>query len=891
VIVQGFSANGVVLNRVVAQVAQASSASFTVGLPFTPYVPLTGNTTMVGTFTDSGTATTINVALALDSFARNQQEISNIFLNSAPELALSHSAGVNIYFGSRVDAGSRLMNTWASSALYFDYYFSAGGINVQFDNGWRADGAGLADIYWRVVSGDNFRIANGTANVSVNNNGAALMLDASSCDLGNVEGTLSHVDMESDQFNIASGLGIITLYDCGGSNFNTQFFLNLDGVTQSETSSVFNPGIVMSPANDLALQLTAVNSSIDGGSAGNRWVGLPAIARTDMGGSNGWESLLNYSPSINSIGVSNYSSGAAGYNAPTQLASDVNLSQVWQYGIKASDFLYADTAFAALPNGTTLFAGQILAPPSYWNGVNGNRYAIDVVYQSGTTGLPNSGATTCQTSAVASQFVCSSATDLSAGQYISVGSATNKQIKYIDATNPTSILVWTTSTVGTISTPTSLAFASPLIGPEMQLATKSASAPASLSWSQGDMEQNSGATANGVAAWVNVAAGTPGTWAAVPLGNGSGQITPAQITTPSTTVNGTTCTLGSSCTVAAAPTLTVVAAAGDLACAMAADTSIGSTAITGGSTSGSAATLNFSSAPNYYYVGQKVGVAGATPSGLIGGPYTITAVTTTSITFASAVASGSVSSGGTAYLWCKNQSTDWTSISSSRQWANAYTVPASYFATSPRLTMGFNFDVWASSTQPAFGVQLFLGSQEVYGSRTTTALPAGTNASSGALHFEMLGLTSTEAITNITSVTFPTTSVSGNFSNALAQPQSITSASATLGMAGYWAQTGVASITSSSGCTVTGSIGQTVLLTGLNNSSTATATGTLTAANTIAGATWVVTSRGQGATAAPTSATCSAGTVSSASGTATLTTTLGGTPGNAALLLALTVGP
>jgi len=356
-----------------------------------------------------------------------------------------------------------------------------------------------------------------------------LILDASSCDLGNVEGTLSHVDMESDNLNVASGLGIITLYDCGGSNFAPQFFLNLDGVTESETAAVFNPGILMSPANDLALQLTVTNSSINGGSAANRWVGLPAIARGDMSGVNGWISSLNYSPSISSIGSANYGSGVTAYVAPAQLTGDVNISQIWHYGVKASDFLYSDTGFAAMPNATTLFAGQILAPPSYWSGANGKRYALDVVYQAGTTGSPNGGATTCETSSTANQFVCSSATDLSAGQFISVGTSTNKQIKYIDATNPGSVLVYATSSVGTISSPTTLTFAPPVLGPEMQLTTKSAAAPSALAWSQGDMEQNSGAAANGVAAWVNVAAGTPGTWAGIPLGNSSGQITSSQI--------------------------------------------------------------------------------------------------------------------------------------------------------------------------------------------------------------------------------------------------------------------------------------------------------------------------------------------------------------------------
>jgi hypothetical protein len=45
------------------------------------------------------------------------------------------------------------------------------------------------------------------------------------------------------------------------------------------------------------------------------------------------------------------------------------------------------------------------------------------------------------------------------------------------------------------------------------------------------MEKNSGAAVNGIAAWVNVGSGTPGTWAAVPLGNSSGVLAPAQIGT------------------------------------------------------------------------------------------------------------------------------------------------------------------------------------------------------------------------------------------------------------------------------------------------------------------------------------------------------------------------
>ena len=99
---------------------------------------------------------------------------------------------------------------------------------------------------------------------------------------------------------------------------------------------------------------------------------------------------------------------------------------------------------------------------------------------------------------------------------------------------------------------------------------------------------------------------------------------------------------------------------------------------------------------------------------------------------------------------------------------------------------------------------------------------------------------------------------------------------------------GVVEVTASTNCTggVVGTVGQTVLLSSFNNASSgATATGYLTAANTIVGANWVVTAYGTGATASPTSATCSAGTATSASGTSTLTTSLGG--GNGILALGL----
>jgi len=544
--IQGLTA-GYFMNRTIAQVSST-------GLSASQFqIKLAQGWSNVSTTSDSGTATTANVMVAFDSNARYDEQVSNIALASGGT-GLAYNVG--FYFGSRVDTGTRVVNTWVSGAAEYSYYFAAGGINVEFDKGWRSDGAGISGIYWRVAGADSFGIANGTVDnnrsgYGSTSSGGAVMLDNAAClSASGIHFTSRNVKIEINS-SLTPGLGAFTMYDCPSNSSMEAFFLDLENTwvaPTSTTSAGFNfSSFVMSPANDAAISLSIVNGQFPSGVSPNtttRWSGIPELLRTDIYGATGWIPLLSYAPSTNSDGVN------PSYKSPISLIGDVNVSQLWQYGIHASDFLYSDTSYAALPNGTTLFAGQILAPPAYWSGANGNRYAIDVVYQTGTTGTPNGGATTCTGSSGTSVLTCTSATDLSAGQRITLGSDANKMIATVDATNPSAVLVNLTSNLSAAhSTATALSFSAPVLGPEMQMPTKSSSAPSTLAWSQGDMEQNSAAAANGVAAWVNVAGGTPGTWVGIPLGDSSGQITPAQITTPTTTINGTACTLGSSCTV------------------------------------------------------------------------------------------------------------------------------------------------------------------------------------------------------------------------------------------------------------------------------------------------------------------------------------------------------
>jgi hypothetical protein len=221
---------------------------------------------------------------------------------------------------------------------------------------------------------------------------------------------------------------------------------------------------VMSPANDSALILRIANSGFSNGISPNttkRFTGLPTLQRYDMVGTLGSIiPLLTYAPSNNSM--ANY----AGFNAPIQFYGDVNVAgQLWQYGINASAILYSDTAFAALPNATTLFTKQVISPPST------PLVSLYVVTQTGTTGTPNSGLTTCTNNTTgASILLCTSATDLSPGQRISIGTDLNKQISYIDATNPSAVLVHMINSLsGTYSVATALTFFAPVLSSAITL--------------------------------------------------------------------------------------------------------------------------------------------------------------------------------------------------------------------------------------------------------------------------------------------------------------------------------------------------------------------------------------------------------------------------------------
>jgi hypothetical protein len=472
----------------------------------------------LGTFADNCTVTSRNVVLAFDGSARYEQEVKDI------EVATYDANTIGILFGSRVDTGTRVYNTWVAGTSEYSYYFAQGGINVDFDKGWRADRAQQGGIYWRIGGGDDLSLLNGTEDntSTASASGPMIVLDGeASCGL-----MLLHVENVKMEINtsIQPGEGVVTMYDCPlGANY-PQFRISFDEVflAPSTTSTAgFNfTTLSMIPASGNSLKFTAINTDLQSGTGANTtqpFIGIPELTAHSIAGSHGNTPLLAY-------GNSNISSGQSVMDAaPNELFGDTNIDQLWQYGINASDFLYTDTAFTALATGTTLYKGQIIAPPTYWDVASPTRYALQVVKATGTTGTPNSGSTTCSAPGSTNVLTCTSATDLTVGQVLSAGTCGSRTINLIDATNPSSVNIYGAGNWNACTGQT-LGFLAPTLGPEIQLLTKRSAAPTTGTWVAGDEVQNDGSITNvsTTSGWQCTVSGTPGTWVALGSGGGGG---------------------------------------------------------------------------------------------------------------------------------------------------------------------------------------------------------------------------------------------------------------------------------------------------------------------------------------------------------------------------------
>jgi hypothetical protein len=332
---------------------------------------------------------------------------------------------------------------------------------------------------------------------------------------------------------------------------------------------------------------------------------------------------------------------------------------------------------------------------------------------------------------------------------------------------------------------------------------------------------------------------------------------------------------------------------------VAADATIGSQAVTAVSSTATTMTYSVTNAGNYFAPGQKVQTQNNGTGGYNGGPWYVTSNTGSSVVVSSTNNPGAGTAGGTLSLYCGNQSLD----------GSLNYIPFNTTFTFPANTLGSS--VLSVKARPQFGVfssasaaqvntfDWELGGTQVWKSSGLTVLVPGNSLTNGAGTYP-LDLTFLPGYSSVTYTTVPPFTLGGvtpltdtdGLTGTGLPPLAIsTSSSQVLSLQLKYKPTGVASGTYTSGGTITGTTGQTCTLASFNDSSTATATVALTGTNTIASATALtITARGGGATAAPTTATLGSGTAT-CSGTATISTVLGGSSGNALLMYGLVLTP
>lgn len=343
----------------------------------------------------------------------------------------------------------------------------------------------------------------------------------------------------------------------------------------------------------------------------------------------------------------------------------------------------------------------------------------------------------------------------------------------------------------------------------------------------------------------------------------------------------------------ALPSVLAVAGA-ELACARGGDTTINQLTVTG-ATNAAPIVLTVSASPitNGYYVGMPVTVAGVNPSAYNGTTYHVTAMDATHVTLDNGGAPGAgYTSGGTVSWTCANATDAITT--NLFTYTSVYSIPGNSWVQGTVYDVIGQYAYFSPAAAANIGtVRLAYGGTNLYVSRGGIVGSANRAGLGFTMEWQMVGLPSSLYTTNLIGASaFPSTSAPDVFSNTARHPMSLTTnTDQNVAVIVGFAATGMASGTYTSGGSITGSAGQTCALSSFNGAggTGATATVALTGTNTIAGGTALtITNTGSGFTAASTTATLGNGTAT-CSGTATITTVLGGAQGNGIVQLSLAV--
>ncbi|MGA3026489.1 MAG: hypothetical protein ABSF98_17125 [Bryobacteraceae bacterium] len=342
----------------------------------------------------------------------------------------------------------------------------------------------------------------------------------------------------------------------------------------------------------------------------------------------------------------------------------------------------------------------------------------------------------------------------------------------------------------------------------------------------------------------------------------------------------------------------------DTVCAVPADPTFFGTGVLGTATI-TGAMSNYVNGDTWTASGNNSG--GANASGTInasGGAITSLTFTNGGTKFTANPTTFSTGSGGSgavvAFSSCGNTSDPTTSIVTfpgSYGTTSTYTIPAYYMVQGRGLTFSYKLREWSPATAQNRSLRLTTsgGSSISAWNNYSQSASASMVGMTEALGFSMYALDAAGTTMGSPDTTIMSGVTSTLMEGTTGEPVHLGTSAHTAVAAIQYSPTsdgGLRSLNYVSGATVTGGVGQTCTLNTFNNGlgSTPTVTATLTAANTLTGATFAISNAGYGGTAAPTTANVASGTATcSGAGVNIAGSTLGGAAGAAIQIVVATV--
>jgi len=327
------------------------------------------------------------------------------------------------------------------------------------------------------------------------------------------------------------------------------------------------------------------------------------------------------------------------------------------------------------------------------------------------------------------------------------------------------------------------------------------------------------------------------------------------------------------------------ASPGDLLCAHGGDKTIHSVPIIGSPVcNGTTCTLTGSAVPADYAIpGQLIGVAGTSGvAGLNGGPYQVTSYAPDSVAFSYTAMSGTPS-GGAFYRWCENQDSDVTAMTAFSR--SSISVPANSLEKDMNYQHRAQMLLTTAASAADFSIQMSYGPINLY--RATLNTSASQINKPSQLTVNMLPLASgNSGVIESSLQSFTLSGSNSDYGDLDPGIQTVdTTVPQTIQVKAAFSATGIASIVSASGGSISG-VGA-CKLTGFNGGGTgAMAAVTFTRSGSWSGTAFTVGDTGRGYNSAPTTAVLSSGTAK-CSGIVALVTHLGGAQGNAVELVGL----